>query len=487
MPAINIRNVSFGYDAELIFEDLNLSLHTDWKLGFVGRNGRGKTTLMRLIAGELSPLRGTIESPVACGYFPYPLKGDVCSLQALQQGAPPFEQWELEREIRRLGMDVSLLERPVSTLSGGERTKLMLAALFTGPERFLLIDEPTNHLDSEGRRLVAQYLSKKRGFLLVSHDRAFLDQSVDHILSLNKSGMLIERGNYSSFAENQALRDRYEQERNEKLEDEITQLEKSQKDKRAWSDNIEKSKTGTGAYDRGYVGHQSARMMQRALSIQKRQQRLIDEKKELLQDIEYASALKVTPLPHDKRVFIRAEGLTLGYGEAPVIESLHFTLEQGERLAVTGPNGCGKSTLLRALLSDLPMMAGQLYIAPRLTVSHISQETGHLRGSLHAFAREARVDVSKFLMLLRKLDFPRREFDRDIRAMSEGQKKKVLIAASLCTPAHLYLWDEPLNFVDVMSRTQIEELIIQSSPTMILIEHDEFFLDRIGCRRLPLG
>lgn len=487
MASVNIRSLTFGYDADLIFEDLNFSFDTDWKLGFVGRNGRGKTTLMRLISGQLRPLSGTIENPLPCNYFPYALAPDALALDALTQALPHFEDWEIFRELNKLQVDAEILYRPVSTLSGGERTKLMLAGLFAGPDSFLLIDEPTDHLDALGREIMAAYLAGKKGFLLVSHDRHFLDLCTDHTLSLNKTGLLVEKGNYSSFAHNQRQRDEFERQTNEKLAKEIAQIERSQREKRQWSDNIESSKIGGHVYDRGFVGHQSARMMQRAISLQKRQQRMIEEKEELLRDIEYASALKVTPLRHDKRIFISGENLTLGYEDKPVITGLNFHLEQNERLAVTGPNGCGKSTLIKAALGQLTPMVGQLYVAPRLTISYVGQETFHLCGSVQDFARSQGVDLSKYLMLLRKLDFPRAQFERDIGQMSAGQKKKVLLAASLCTDAHLYVWDEPLNFVDIMSREQIEELILSSNPTMLLIEHDSTFLHNIGCRMLPLN
>jgi lincosamide and streptogramin A transport system ATP-binding/permease protein len=320
---------------------------------------------------------------------------------------------------------------------------------------------------------------------MVSHDRAFLDLCVDHILSLNKTGPLIEQGDYSSFAFNQGRRDAFDTERNERLGKEIAKLEESQRVKRAWSDKVEGTKLG--AADRGHVGHMAAKAMKRAKSIQTRQQRMIDDRRELMGDIEYASDLKIETLPHDKRIFLTAEGLTLGYDGVAVVRGLDFQLLRGERLAIVGPNGCGKSTLIKAVLGQIAPMAGALRPAPRLVISYVRQETDGLRGDVRAYATAQGADLSRFLMLLRKLDFPRKEFERDMRAMSEGQKKKILIAASLCTPAHLYLWDEPLNFVDILSRIQIEDLIAQGDATMLLIEHDERFLDTIGARRLALG
>jgi len=487
MAILQINNLSFGYDDELIFEHLTLSLDTDWKLGFIGRNGRGKTTLLRLLAGELTPQEGGIKTSAHFAVFPFPMQEGALAADAVRECASA-EDWRLERELNRLDVDAQdVLWRPVSTLSGGERTKLQLAALFAADDpSFLLIDEPTNHLDALGRAAVGDYLASKSGFLMVSHDRAFLDRSVDHILSLQKTGMMIEQGNYSTYAFNQARRDEWDTTRNERLEKDIRKMEESQRAKRQWSDNVEKGKIGSHSADRGAVGHMAAKGMKRALSIQTRQQRMIDEKKELLQDLEYASKLTLETLPHDKKVFLAAENLSLGYGGIPVVSGLHFQLGQGERLAVVGPNGAGKTTLLKAVLGNIAPLGGRLSAAPRLVVSHIAQDTTHLRGDVRDFALERGAELSRFLMLLRKLDFRRSTFELPIQWMSEGQKKKLLIAASLCTPAHLYLWDEPLNYVDVLSRVQIEELIVGSSATILMVEHDETFLDRIGARRLNL-
>lgn len=486
MSAITLQNVSFGYTNDLIFDDLTLTISDTWHLGLIGRNGRGKTTLLRLIAGALTPSAGRIGLPGPVGYFPYPLDPALPALDALR-GAVAFDDWEIRRELGLLDVSPDALERPVSTLSGGERTKLMLAALLAREERFLLIDEPTNHLDVHGRRLVGDYLARKRGFVLVSHDRAFLDRSVDHILSINKTGMVTEQGNYSSFIHNQKLRDAFEIERNEKLEKEIGALEDSQRNKRAWSDTIEAGKIGGHTADRGRVGHLAAKAMKRALSIQTRQQRMIDEKKELLKDLEYASELKIAPLAHDKRVLVSARDLALGYDGRAVVTGLSFDLSRGERLAVFGKNGCGKSTLLKAILGEIEPLQGELALAPRMVISSIAQETSSLKGDVRGFALSRGVPLTPFLTLLRKLDFRRDAFDQAIPSMSEGQKKKLLIAASLVTPAHLYVWDEPLNFIDAPSREQIENLIAGTEMTLLIVEHDETFLHNIGARVLEMG
>ena len=189
MSMIDVSNLTFGYEGspELVFDHVSFQIDTDWKLGFTGRNGRGKTTFLRLLQGKY-PYSGTISASVAFEYFPYEVT-DLSrpGLEVVREIAPEAEDWEIQRELGLLDLAEEALERPFGQLSNGERTKVLLAALFLKENAFLLIDEPTNHLDLEGRRKLGHYLARKRGFLLVSHDRGFLDQCVDHILAINLS------------------------------------------------------------------------------------------------------------------------------------------------------------------------------------------------------------------------------------------------------------------------------------------------------------
>ena len=176
MSLINIQNLTFSYEGSYdnIFEDVSFQIDTDWKLGFIGRNGRGKTTFLKLLLGEYE-YSGTISASVDFEYFPYIVTDeDKNTIDALTEIHPDFLYWQLQRELSLLEVDENVLYRPFSTLSKGEQTKVLLSILFLKENSFLLIDEPTNHLDMKGRELVSRYLNRKKGFNLVSHDRAFL-------------------------------------------------------------------------------------------------------------------------------------------------------------------------------------------------------------------------------------------------------------------------------------------------------------------------
>ena len=484
MSMIRVEDLTFAYPGSYdnVFEHVSFQFDTGWKLGFLGRNGRGKTTFLRLLLGEYPC--GGISGVPPCAYFPYE-PGDMSrqTLEVLRAAAPTAEEWELLRETGLLGVEAEALYRPFSTLSNGERTKTLLAALFCGEERYLLIDEPTNHLDQRGRRAAAEYLRRKRGFLLVSHDRAFLDGCVDHVMALNKTGVEVQSGNFSSWWENKRRRDAFEQARNDHLQKEVGRLRQAAAQTSRWSDQVEATKKGTRTAglrpDRGYIGHKSAKMMQRAKSIEDRRQRALEEKAGLLKDLERAEALKLRPLTARGRL-LDARELSLFYGEKRVCGPLNFRLEPGQRIALDGGNGCGKSTLLKFLLGEEIRSTGTLVRLSGLTVSYVPQDTSHLRGRLREYIRRSGAEEPLFLAILRKLDFPREQFEKNMEDWSAGQRKKVLIARSLCESAHLYIWDEPLNYIDVWSRMQIEELLLAFRPTMLFVEHDETFRRRIA-------
>lgn len=301
MAMIRVEDLTFSYPSSYdnIFEHVSFQVDTDWKLGFVGRNGRGKTTFLNLLLGKYE-YSGRITSPVRFNYFPYSVENPERETMAvLRDVCPTGADWALERELSLIGLRSDALFRPFDTLSGGERTKALLAALFVNEESFLLVDEPTNHLDIVARELVAAYLRRKKGFILVSHDRYFLDGCVDHILSLNRSSIEVQSGNFSSWFSNFERRQAFEQERNERLMKDIVRLKKAAQRTSDWSDRVEAGKIGEGAGDRGYIGHKAAKMMKRSKSIEQRRQRAIEEKSGLLKDLERAESLKLEPLsPH---------------------------------------------------------------------------------------------------------------------------------------------------------------------------------------------
>lgn len=486
MSMIKIENLTFSYPTsyENIFENVNCQIDSNWKTGFVGRNGRGKTTLLKLLLGQYE-YSGNIEASVEFDYFPYPI-ADKTKLtnEIFLEVAPMAEEWELMRELSYLDMEADVLYRPFNTLSHGEQTKVLLAALFCNEEHFLLIDEPTNHLDVEAREIVAGYLKKKKGFLLVSHDRHFLDGCVDHILSLNRSTIEVQSGNFSSWMQNFTQQQNFELAQNKRLKKDINRLQQSAKRSSQWSDRVEASKIG--AADKGFVGHKAAKMMKRSKNIEARQQQAIKQKSSLLKNIETVENLKLSPQKYHANTLVSYSEVACCYDGKVISDPVTFTIQQGERIALDGKNGSGKSSLLKLLIGESIEHTGTIQHGSGLVISYVPQDTSHIKGRLSDYAQDNSLDESLFKAILRKMDFERIQFEKDMQDFSAGQKKKVLIAKSLCDQAHLYVWDEPLNYIDIYSRMQIEQLLKAFSPTMIFVEHDKAFRDTIATRIIQL-
>lgn len=524
MSKISVSNLTFCYEGsfENIFEQVSFNVDTDWKLGFIGRNGKGKTTFLNLLLGKYE-YQGSIQASVAFDYFPYRIKEEQlveCVSDFLYELAPDCEEWRVIMELDKMGMDAELLYRPFGTLSHGERTRVMLAILFSRENYFLLIDEPTNHLDQTSRDIVKEYLRQKKGFLLVSHDRDLLDACVDHILVLNRVTIEVQKGNFSSWWENKERKDAFQMAENEKHRKEIGKLRKAAERTRDWADQNERTKIGydpikdhdRGIATRSYIGAKTKKMQSRVRQLEERIGREIEEKEGLLQDIENPADLKVMPIKHHKDVLVRAEKYCLGYGEHLLLRDFDFTVQQGERVLLRGANGCGKSSLIKAILranrlaEETPRAvltesgetlsgqgttglreSGVLRTASGLRISYIDQDTSFLRGSLSGYCREEGLDESLLKAILRQLDLERTRLDGRMEEFSEGQKKKVLIASSLLKQAHLYIWDEPLNYIDIFSRIQIEDLLLRYQPTMLFVEHDIRFQEKIATRVVEFG
>lgn len=488
MSMIKVENLTFAYPSSCdnVFENVNFQIDTDWKLGFVGRNGRGKTTFLNLLLGKYE-YSGKIISSVQFDYFPYAVADKSRSTESvLQEVCPLTEEWEIMRELSYLEVDADVLWREFGTLSNGEQTKTLLAALFLNDGHFLLIDEPTNHLDSKARELVAKYLKKKKGFILVSHDRSFLDSCVDHILSINRANIEVQSGNFSSWMANFERQQEFEAAQNERLQKDIGRLQKAVKRSAAWSDQVEASKYGAGVPDRGYVGHKAAKMMKRSKTIEARAQNAIEQKSELLKNTETSEKLKLAPLLHYADALVSLRDVAACYDGRAVCEPVTFNVRRGERAALDGRNGSGKSSLLKLINGEHIEHTGTLELASGIVISYVPQDTSHLRGNLSDFAYENHIDESLMKAILRKMDFERIQFEKDMQDFSGGQKKKVLIAKSICEQAHLYVWDEPLNYIDIYSRMQIEQVIKEFSPAMVFVEHDSAFRAAIATKTIQL-
>lgn len=237
---------------------------------------------------------------------------------------------------------------------------------------------------------------------------------------------------------------------------------------------------------RSFVAAQSSRMQQRRKNLERRQQAAIEEKAALLKDIESAEALKLCGLNYRGGRLIALRDVGVAYGKTPICTGVTFTIEPGDRVALCGKNGSGKSSVLRLICGEAVPHTGTVETGSRLKLSCVPQDASALCGDLREYARQAGIDESLFKTILRKLDFSRVQFEKDMADFSAGQRKKVLLARSLCEQAHLYVWDEPMNYIDVISRIQIETLLLDFRPTILFVEHDRAFCEKIATKTVRL-
>lgn len=500
MSNIRISNLSFRYDdsSENIFNNLNLNLDSTWKLGLVGRNGRGKTTFLNLLRGKLHGL-GDIQTRLNFSYYPIKIADPAnITLYELQKQAN-FEEWELDRELNLMNVNPDLLWQPFNTLSGGEQTKVLLALSFTNKDSFALIDEPTNHLDEDSRQEISNYLGKhEKGYIVVSHDRDFLNQVTDHILAIENTEIHLYQGNFATYEDTKQKRDEFNRERNQKLKGEINELHQQKEQFYHWAQKVEARKNIGRKYqhvlnrrtrlNKGAIGHAAAKMMKKSINARDRMDHKIQAKQGLMTNIEDIPELSMNFKANYHSTLLEIQHLDLQIDGKSLFKGLNLGVKNHGVVSLEGRNGSGKSTFLKMLLDKAPTVKyqGKYELADGLSISYLPQDFTEYKGTLHNFAYEHKISYEELLNNLKKMGFPRASFATPIEEMSMGQQKRVALAKSLVEPADLYLWDEPANYLDVFNQDQLIELLKKIKPAMLLIEHDEYFIEQVADQRVRL-
>lgn len=519
MSEIILNEVTFYYSSpyKSIFENLTLNISTDWKTGLIGRNGRGKTTLLNLIHGDTEPVKGRIIKPVKTEIFPFRnVDENKNTFEVIKNSIAPFDEWEkimnkclekndkesldiysethekymfyngyeidsvIDREINEMNLDRSILERPFQTLSGGEKTRSLIISLFLKKDIFPLIDEPTNHIDIESREKLGNYLKKKNGFILISHDRYFLDLCTDHILSINKNDVRISSCNYSVWEYNMKLEQQAEDKQNEKLKSEITQLKEASKRSRKWSESKENEKAAHS--DKGAIGAQAARLMKQAINFEKRIDKNIEEKKKLFRNTEKDYDLKIYPTGNIPNNILEIRNLSVEFDGRKIFDNFNLTVSRGERVALTGKNGSGKTSVFNAILGKINNYSGFIHIPSFVNISLARQIPEWQKGTLKDLIEKNYIDEIKFRQILGNFNVRGDIWDKPLEYFSEGEKKKIELCRTIIDPVMFLMWDEPLNYLDISTRGKIEESVLKYQPTMLFIEHDRYFTEKIATK-----
>ena len=524
MPAsITLSHLSWSApDGRLLFSNLDLSFGAE-RTGLVGRNGVGKTTLLKLISGEIRPLSGTISVNGSLGVLRQSVQvapqetvadlfgatGALAILRLAEAGDATADElasadWMLEARIalalNRTGLDVPA-ETPLAVLSGGQRTRAGLAALIFAEPDFLLLDEPTNNLDREGREAVIALIgSWQAGAIIVSHDRELLE-SVDAIVELTSLGATRYGGNWSHYRERRALAlmaAQHDLADAEKRMAEVARSAQATVERQAHRDRAGRKMAAKGGIPRIMLGGMKERSETTSgdnarLAERRRAQALEDataarEKIEILQPL--SVTLPPTGLPASK-IVLKMDGVTSGYRPGdPIIRDLSFDVTGPERIAVTGRNGSGKTTLLSLVTGDLKPWAGT--IAVMTAFSMLDQKVSLLDPSVSIRDNFRRInpqaDENTCRAALARFMFRADAALQIVSTLSGGQLLRAGLACVLgSAPPPLLILDEPTNHLDIDSIAAVEAGLRAYDGALLVVSHDKAFLESIGItRRLKL-
>jgi len=505
MPLLRVDRLKLMYGATEVLSDLTFQVEPRQRLGIVGANGSGKSSLLKAISGDVIPAAGSLtlaprtrtaylaqeleagphESVYADALHSRPdilsLRGRLEGLEVAMAGASGAEQavlvedyGEVQHEYERLdgyaydnrvaevlhGVGLTETDQALTpnALSGGQRRRLALARLLLQDADLLLLDEPTNHLDLEAIEWLEGFLRLSRaGMLIVSHDRRFLEHTADDILELQAGSGEWYPGNYRQYVRLRRERRAVQQKEYEAQQEYIARTEEF----------IRRYKAG-----------------QRAREARGRQTRL-------------DRLARVEPPADDQQIRIRlrasvtsdlifqSDGLRLGYGKRELLTMPAFTINAGERVAIVGPNGSGKTSLLKALLGELRPLAGRVKIGPRVAMRYYDQHLADLdlnKTVLTELQDAFGLPEETLRTFLGRLLFHGDDAFKTIRSLSGGEKSRVALAKLMLDDAGLLLLDEPTNHLDIPAQEMLEEALQDFEGTIVFVSHDRYFIDAIATR-----
>ena len=462
MSLINVSNLTFSYEGSYdnIFENVSFQIDTDWKLGFIGRNGRGKTTFLNLLLGKYA-YSGNISSTVKFEYFPYDVEDkSLYTIEVMKSICTECMDWEIFREISLLDVQEDALYRPFNTLSNGEQTKVLLAALFLTASCFLLIDEPTNHLDLKTIEWLENYLSKyKKDMVIVSHDRVFLDKVCNVTYELEYGNLKRYGGNYTYFTE---------QKKNDLLKQEAA-YKRQQKDIKRLEELIEKFR---------YKKNKAA-FAQSKIKYLERMERIEDPRKA---DTKTFNARFVCDKRGGKNV-LSLQDYEVGYNNKPLIK-LNLEIQRGDRICIMGDNGTGKSTLLKSIIDEIPAISGYKMLGHQIEIGYFDQNMAQFTSGNtvleELWNEHPEMDMYEVRSVLGAFLFTADEVFKEVNVLSGGEKVRLNLAKLMLKKANFLILDEPTNHLDILCKEALEKCLREYDGTILFVSHDRYFIKQIA-------
>ncbi len=482
MTVITLSNVEKQYGDKLLFEKLNISIYDGEKVGVVGSNGSGKSTLLKIIAKEESPDFGTVLVDGKIGYLKQITEYSYQDFLVLSQ-EPEFIRDFMEIKSRlRIAGDIDFSEERLKTLSGGEKTKLMLAGILCRRPEILLLDEPTNHMDTNGVDWLINALESYDGtVVVVSHDRYFLNKSVYKIIELENGKVREFYGDYDDYysqkqQEYQSLMSRYENQQTmeKKINKQIGALNswssKGEKDARRQGGMMSDSRI-KGAETKAQVS--ATKLASMAKAKVSRLEHLKDnfiERPYMEGDVHY----RLDSEPFKGKVLVRAENIGKSYGSKVLFKNSNFTIDAGDKIALKGENGSGKTTLIKMLLGLEPH-EGDIYISPAVKISYLSQDVFDLDENLTVMQKACQGDKeyrTLFLSNLVNMNMSKQVFDRKISTLSLGERMRIKMCELVLSDYNFLIMDEPTNHLDLNNKIFLEKILKDYKGCLLLVSHD---------------
>lgn len=482
MLYLSIEKLGHSYGVRELFHHVDLEVRRGDRIGFVGRNGEGKSTLIRLLAGLEEPESGQVRTFCRMAYVPQAV--EAAPGQLVQEWLAAQGVTVQASVLQELGLRATALGLPLASLSGGEQTKVALAAAMSGDPELLLLDEPTNHLDVEAlRKLEAWFKRKGLTLVVISHDRRFLDEVTNTTWAIDRGQVTTYPGNYSAYANwvaQEQARVAHEYETYLKEKD---RLEEAVRQKQLWAQKGEKGRIPTDTFARikkGADWASAARMAVAAKAIEKRLDRLQPEEKP-----EHRLEAKLSFLDFQlsaRPVLIQGTGVTFGYADRPLLQATDFQVGRGDRIALVGPNGAGKTTLLQLLTGALTPQAGTIRVTPTATLGYFDQVFASLpleKTLLDDLLGLPDIDATTARVFLGSFQFRRDDAFKKLGMLSYGERVRYVFVKLILSRPNTLLLDEPSNHLDIATREELESSLADYPGAMLCASHDRYFLERL--------
>ncbi|MEG2839239.1 MAG: ABC-F family ATP-binding cassette domain-containing protein [Lachnospiraceae bacterium] len=466
MNLLTAEKITKSYTDRILLQEVDFSIHEGEKIGVIGINGTGKSTLLRLIAQLEVPDQGTISrgTNVKVRYLPQTPefdKGTTILEAVLKDNVDKINEWTIESEAKTIIHELRLPEydEKVEYLSGGQKKRVALANALLAPVEILILDEPTNHLDNEMARWLEEYLRKYKGaILMVTHDRYFLDRVSNRIVEIDQGKLYNYPGNYSEFVKLKAQRQNME-------------IATERKRQSLLRTELEWLHRGARARSTKQKAH-----IDRIMDMQEQQ---APESNENVQMNSVSSRMG--------RKTIEVQKLCKAYGEKKLIQDYSYLFLKHDRIGIVGENGCGKSTLLKMIYQVLEPDSGTIDIGETIKIGYFSQENEYMSEDLKAI--EYIREVGEYIqttdgMITASQMLERFLFDKtlqwtQINRMSGGEKRRLYLLRILMSAPNVLILDEPTNDLDIQTLTILEDYLDSFDGIVITVSHDRYFLDRI--------